>query len=50
MITKIKVSPLRLEKNGKIFIYTFLELSPSSPTFVGFFVCGMKGRFGNELD
>jgi len=20
----------------------------SSPTFVGFFVCGMMGRFGNE--
>jgi hypothetical protein len=30
MITKIKVSPLRLDKNGKTFIYTFLELESSS--------------------
>jgi len=24
------------------------NLSPSSPTFVGGFVCGMMGRFGGE--
>ena len=37
-----KIMSLLLIRKNEIIIIT------SSPTFVGFFVCGMRGRFGND--
>ena len=34
-----------INKNSKK--YSYLRMIAYTPTFVGFFVCGMMGRFGN---